>query len=256
MHLKMSFPTPPKATKRKRISLSPPPCSPQPSPVVSHSPSLPPLSATTIPTSSKRKRTAAEISQTIPDSEKKRSVPKQKQNDTAAAGKISKFLSTQITYGTSRRQRHWVLEQMIAALKNLNCDAKDDELQSYFTRVEHRLYRGIFGKPMNACYNMYRSNLYRKMAFEIIYALRANGVELMEKYEPELLAALPGPYLAKGTKAGDQYHRWKEQREQQKAYENFRCVLATSRPPFFAPAKIAATPKELDNNKLRRFIFV
>ena len=138
-------------------------------------------------------------------------------------GGMSKSLLNQITYGTTRKQRHWVLEQMIKAVKNLQSCHEDvtveNELRCYFSRVEQRLYTGVFGKQLNASYNLYRANLYRKLAFEIIYALRANGIPLMKKYEPELLASLPAPYLAEGTRAGEQYRVWKEERQHQRDYE-------------------------------------
>jgi len=166
------FPPPPKAVKRKRRPVA------------------------EVPTPTKRKRVDSPV------------VKSDNNNNPADSG-LPKAVLNKITYGTTRKQRHWVLQQMVKAVHG-----DDDKDLEYFRRVEHRLYNAIFGKTMNASYNLYRGELYRKFAFEIIYALRAldgrHGRHLMQKYSPELLAALPAPFLAEGTPAGEVYAQWKK----------------------------------------------
>jgi hypothetical protein len=213
----MSLPVPPKPVKRKRTATS-------------GVENVEDSRHVIVPAPTKRKRTAVEIDQQQQQQQQQplRTKPRNTAEDQvesptpgggSTTGVISKQLLNEITYGTTRKQRHWVVETMMRALKSLDSSLTDEELMVYFGRVEQRLYNGIFGKTMNACYNMYRARIYRKMAFEIIYALRANGVNLMRKYEPELLAALPPSYLSEGTVAGEQYRQWKTHRDNQKAYE-------------------------------------
>lgn len=207
------LPAPPKPIKRKRIPLESP------------------VQRDVVPTPTKRKRTAEEIkTEQPPPTSKKRATT------TTTGGKLSKGLLNKITYGTTRKQRHTILgihlypknqmhpvnpfsiEMMIKAVQKVDdCPVSEEGLLAYFSRVERRLYDGVFGKTMNACYNMYRADLYRKFAFEIIYALRANGgvhgLHLMQQYEPELLASLPAPFLADGTPAGKVYNTWKKKQD-------------------------------------------
>jgi len=124
---------------------------------------------------------------------------------TLAAGVRNKLL-----YGTTRRQRHIILKRMVDALGGA---VDPDHVLAYFTRVEQRIYTAVFGREMDAVFNMYRAELYRKKTIEIIWALRTNGEALMKQYSPELLASLPPHVLAAGTPAGEEYRKWREAQE-------------------------------------------
>lgn len=241
------LPPPPKLIKRKRAPVPPTVISPVTASITS---------GMIGPTPIKRKRTAAEIENqqhlatkgpgvgggdndkecstttTTTVAKKKRRVPSAKRrtgvngDDQGSKCDIDPHLLSKLTYGTTRKQRHWVLKEMLTGVNRLwavaGQELSEDHARvilDYVTRVEQRLYDGVFGKPLDPCFNLYRANLYKKLAFEVIYALRSNGIVLMQKYEPELLASLPAHLLSEGTKQGKVYREWKEHQENVRAYE-------------------------------------
>ena len=142
---------------------------------------------------------------------------------------LSSVVVEKLTHGATRRQRHVVLEKMVQAVAEsaakidpvvAGSAPSEADVMQYMTIVEKRLFDGILGLPMHEMYNMYRGEVYRRMAFEIIYALRANGVNLMAAYSPELLASLPPHVLAKDTPAGRVYQEWQEKQDQNLAMEH------------------------------------
>lgn len=236
-------PAPPKLIKRKRIT----PAAPDKLNAQVQTSTAPP-SVVKGPAPVKRKRvTPAFVSQSDPKgsegpeghstTKKKRATRRRatatttttsgESKATAAAtnGNIDENLISALTYGTTRKQRHWVLKQMLLGVQRLwpdpdNIpDVDSRTILDYVTRAEQRLYIGVFGQEMDPCYNLYRANLYRKFAFEVIYALRANGRVLMQKYEPELLVSLPPHVLSKDTTAGEVYRLWREHQEIVRIYE-------------------------------------
>lgn len=86
-----------------------------------------------------------------------------------------------VQHGVTRKQRHATVRMLAEA-------CGDDE---YVRAVEQCLYDGYFGLELPIMYNMYRGELYRNHALDLLWNMRRNAPELMEKYPPELLVALP-----------------------------------------------------------------
>lgn len=122
---------------------------------------------------------------------------------------VSESTKTQMKYGVTRQQRHVVLDMMVKAVPSIDAEV----VQKYMTTLEKRLFDALLGAPMHAAYNLYRGETYRRFSFEIIWALRANGPELMGRFPPELLASVPAHVLCENTPAGRIYKEWYDKKE-------------------------------------------
>jgi hypothetical protein len=132
---------------------------------------------------------------------------------TAKKRSIPPGMAVAMREGTTSRQRQVILEKMILALA-AHPTWSENEVRCYCIKLENRVYAGLFGKPLDPSYNYYRSYQYRRVGFELLGALRSDGGhQLVMKYPPDVLAALPGTHLCLGTSVGAEYEAWKTKRE-------------------------------------------
>lgn len=155
--------------------------------------------------------TATVTEERVVPSTKKRKRPRKTQKNMAPSG-----VRVAMKNGTTPRQRQVILEKMISALADHPTPTpwSENEVRAYCTQLENRVYAGLFGKPLDPSYNYYRSYQYRRVGFELLGALRSDGGHrLVTTYPPDLLAALPGTHLCRGTLVGAEYEAWKTKRE-------------------------------------------
>lgn len=128
--------------------------------------------------------------------------------------KVDETVLTKVKHAATRKQRHFILREFIAAIND------DDEVVSYMTAVEQRVYDALLAEPMHVSFNMYRGELYRDQCFALLAAIRKDGPYLMSRYEPTLLAALPPHLIVNGTETGAEYKAWKDREERMRLLEH------------------------------------
>lgn len=187
------------ATKTNSVSFSTPPTSVDRLPKVKRTSALevPLFATTTVATTTNKKKTAT-----------------QKQDD-----EIPLEYANKIQFGVTRKQRAIILQMIKDGISRHLKEEEEHEVDDYATRVEQRLYDGIFGLDLDSMCNMYRERLYRQRAFEMIWAFRSSAPYLMATYEPELLVSLPPFLLARNTPAGQTYKEWLDKKTRQEEVE-------------------------------------
>ena len=117
---------------------------------------------------------------------------------------------SKIVSGITRVQRHNVLALMIQAVSNFRNRFDNtfevDEIvcREFMTRLETRIFESVCMHKMPPCFNLYRSNLYKRVTHELIWSLRRNAKKLLS-FEPEFLASLPAHMLIQGSACGTWY---------------------------------------------------
>jgi hypothetical protein len=127
--------------------------------------------------------------------------------------KIPSSLTKSITECITRRQRHNVLELMTTSVDRYKkvvdptFEFDATEIRSYMVRLENRVFNAVLLRALKPSFNLYRSNLYKKVTHELIWALRRNAKKLLV-FDPDLLASLPAAELIKGSEVGVWYEKW------------------------------------------------
>lgn len=121
---------------------------------------------------------------------------------------------SKLRHGITRKQRHTTLQLMIDAITGCEACPPVNEVDAYVMRLEQRVYDGYFGADLPVVYNVYRGELYKQRCLDLVWNMRRSGPWLMQRYEPEMLAAVPSHLLARGTEAGAFYDQWVHKRQE------------------------------------------